>query len=61
MKNKKKKMKKLIIGLALVIILFNAVSIVGVSIAYGNIFSRADYDEYNTKYCYKYDEVNTGK
>ena len=58
---RKKKVLKIILGLAITIVLFNVISIIGVHIAYTKVFSRADYDKYNSKYCYKYGEIDTEK
>lgn len=50
--------KKIVLILFSVFILFSACGFIGVSIAHNQVFSRADYDEYNTDIYYTYDELN---
>jgi pimeloyl-ACP methyl ester carboxylesterase len=49
------------IGFLLIIAAFNIVAFIGVNVAHNKVFSRADYDEYNTEYFYTYDEIDTNK
>jgi uncharacterized protein len=49
------------ITLLSIIAAFNIVAFAGVNIAHSRVFSRADYDEYNTAYFYTYDEIDTNK
>lgn len=62
MKNRSKaRVKRIVIGLLLIVVVFNIVAIVGVNIAYNKVFSRADYKEYNTVFYNTYDQIDTNK
>lgn len=53
--------KRILLIILSVLILFSIVAFIGVHIAYSKIFSRSNYDEYNKKYNYTYEEIDTDK
>lgn len=57
----KKAMIKFVIVLLVVIVCFNIVAIVGVSIAHSRVFSRCSLAEYDTDYFNTYNDIDTQK
>lgn len=55
------KLKRTIIIIAALLLVFCTVCMTGVSIAYSKVFARCEMSEYNTKYYYTYDEIDKTK
>ena len=58
---KKRVIRRILIAIISLFVLFSAAALIGVNAAYDDVFSRADYDGYNTNYFYMYDDVDIDK
>jgi len=61
MRRIEKWVRRIIIGLLLITIVFSIIAFIGINVAYNKNFSRADYCEYNTTYYNTYDKIDTNK
>ena len=53
--------RRVIIGLLLITIIFSIIAFIGINSAHNKNFSRADYCEYDTTYFNTYDRIDTNK